>query len=367
MAERHDDIRWMRLAIALGARRLGQTWPNPAVGCVIVKDGKVIARGETQPGGRPHAEAMALKRAGDRAASSAAYVSLEPCAHHGETAPCAQALVEAGVSRVVYAMEDPDPRVSGKGHALLGQGGVEVVANCLRAEALQIHRGFLSRIQRGRPSVTLKTACSLDGRIATSSGESKWITGPAARRHAHSVRMRHDAIMTGSGTAGSDNPNLTVRGLGQVRQPVRILVDSGLKTDEGGNLGRAANSSPVWCLHSSAAAGDRIAAWEKTGAKLIRCEKAEGKGVDMGDAMSRLAGHGITRILCESGGNLAASLLASGLVDEIIAYTAGRVIGADGIPAVSDMGLRLLSEAPEFKLLVFDQLGGDAMHHWVCE
>ena len=219
----------MAHALALGQRGLGRTWPNPAVGCVIVHGGRVVGRGWTQPGGRPHAEVRALAQAGSAARGATAYVTLEPCAHHGHTGPCAEALIAAGVARVVTALQDPDPRVSGRGHAMLRAAGVAVTEGVLEPEARAVNAGFLKRVCHGLPLVTLKLATTLDGRIATASGESRWITGPEARRAVHALRLVHDAVLVGAGTARADDPDLTVRDLGATHQPVRIVIDSRLE------------------------------------------------------------------------------------------------------------------------------------------
>ena len=217
-----EDERHMSHALAMAARGLGRTWPNPAVGCVLVKEGRIIGRGTTQPGGRPHAERMALAQAGAAARGATAYVTLEPCAHHGKTSPCAEALVEAGIARVVTALTDPDPRVAGRGHAILRAAGIAVSEGILRDEAYQITRGFLKRVTEGLPFLTLKLGATLDGRIATATGESRWITGEQSRRHVHMLRMIHDAVMVGSGTALADDPDLSIRDLGASHQPVRV-------------------------------------------------------------------------------------------------------------------------------------------------
>ncbi|MDO5703955.1 MAG: bifunctional diaminohydroxyphosphoribosylaminopyrimidine deaminase/5-amino-6-(5-phosphoribosylamino)uracil reductase RibD, partial [Paracoccus sp. (in: a-proteobacteria)] len=214
----------MAHALRLGRRGLGNTWPNPAVGCVLVRDGRVVGRGWTQPGGRPHAEVMALAQAGDAARGATAYVTLEPCAHFGRTPPCADALAAAGVARVVTALTDPDPRTAGQGHARLRAAGIAVTENVCATAAAAHQIGFLNRVTLGRPMLTLKLATSLDGRIATASGESQWITGAQARAHVQILRLSHDAIMVGGGTARADRPNLNLRGLGPQRQPVRIVV-----------------------------------------------------------------------------------------------------------------------------------------------
>lgn len=230
----------MAHALRLGARGLGRTWPNPAVGCVIVKAGRVVGRGWTCPGGRPHAEPVALAQAGAAALGATAYVTLEPCSHHGRTPPCAEALIAAGLARVVTATGDPDPRVSGRGHAMLREAGIAVTERVLEAEARTAHAGFQKRVTEGLPFVTLKLAATLDGRIATASGESRWITGSLARRAVHAMRMRHDAVMVGVGTAIADDPDLSVRDLGSGHQPVRIVVDSLLRhAPDSRQIGRA--------------------------------------------------------------------------------------------------------------------------------
>ncbi len=221
------DKRYMALALALGRRGQGNCWPNPAVGCVIVRDGRIVGRGWTQPGGRPHAEVEALAQAGALARGATAYVTLEPCSHHGKTPPCAEALIAAGVARVVAAIEDSDTRVAGQGFALLRAAGVEVTTGVLEDEAALDHAGFFMKTEQGRPFVTLKLASSLDGRIATATGQSKWITGPEARREVHAMRARHDAVMVGAGTARADDPSLTVRDLGIDHQPARVVVSGG--------------------------------------------------------------------------------------------------------------------------------------------
>lgn len=319
-------------AVRLARRGLGNVWPNPAVGCVIVRDGRIVARGWTQPGGRPHAERMALDQAGPHARGATAYVTLEPCAHHGRTPPCAEALIEAGIARVVSAITDPDHRVAGQGHRMLRQAGIDVTEGVGQEQARDLQAGFLSRIERGRPFLTLKLASSFDGRIATARGESQWITGPAARLHVHAMRRTHDAVMVGGRTARADRPSLNVRGLTVPRQPVRIVMTSGPAPDlppEGPMHG------PLWVLDSSPA-----------------------------KAMALLAERGITRVFCEGGGVLAQALLSEGLVDQIIGYTAGVVLGGDGVPSVGIAGWAGLADAPRFRLLEARPIGPDLFHRW---
>lgn len=328
----NNDLRHMAHALRLSQRGLGNVWPNPAVGCVLVRDGRVVGRGWTQPGGRPHAEKMALDQAGAAARGATAYVTLEPCAHQGRAGPCSDALVAAGVARVVTALTDPDPRTAGKGHAKLRAAGTEVVEGVGAAEAARLQRGFLKRVTEGLPMVTLKLATSLDGRIATAAGESKWITGSEARRHVHLLRMRHDAVMVGGGTARADLPSLNVRGFGLVHQPDRIVVSSQDLPDlpvEGPDYGP---------LHRYWGAPDGI--------------------------LADLAEHGFTRIFCEGGGVLAASLLDAGLVDELVIYSAGLVLGAEGRAAVGALHDGPLADAPRFTLRRAFRIGGDLCQYW---
>lgn len=359
-----DDLRWMRLAISLGERGLGRVWPNPAVGCVIVKGDRVLGRGWTQDGGRPHAETVALAQAGAAARGATAYVSLEPCAHHGGTPPCAEALVAAGVARVVTALEDPDPRVAGKGHAILRAAGIAVATGVQDAEARRAQAGFLSRVTRGRPLLALKLAASLDGRIATASGESRWITGPEARRCVHAMRARHDAVLVGAGTARTDDPELTVRGLGIAHQPVRLVASRRLDLSPDSRLGRTAREVPLWLLHGPEAGRAARTAWERAGARLVEVPAGEGPGLDPPAMLAALGREGLTRILCEGGGTLAAALLGAGLVDRLALFTGGLALGAEGRPALGALGLAALGQAPKFRLRESRAVGADALQFW---
>lgn len=357
------DIRYMKLALSLGRRGMGQVWPNPAVGCVIVRDGRVVGRGWTQPGGRPHAEVEALARAGAAARGATAYVTLEPCAHHGKTPPCADALVRAGVGRVVAALEDTDPRVAGQGFARLRTAGIEVVTGVCAEEAARDHAGFFHRTDLGRPFVTLKLASSFDGRIATASGESQWITGPGARRLVHAMRMRHDAVMVGAGTARADDPALTVRDMGVARQPVRVVVSRHLDLPLMSGLARTARQVPVWLCHGPDVDREKLRTWEDLGAKLIAC-RLVGRSLDAASVLEGLGTAGLTRVFCEGGGALAASLLQADLVDELVGMTAGVVLGAEGRPAIGALGIGRLAEAPRFRLRDVRTSGPDLVHVW---
>ena len=358
-----DDARHMRHALALGARGLGTTWPNPAVGCVIVAAGRIVGRGWTQAGGRPHAEVRALAQAGDAARGATVYVTLEPCAHHGQTPPCAEALIAAGVVRVVTALQDPDLRVSGRGHAMLRAAGIVVTEGVEAKAARAAHLGFLTRVTEGRPMVTLKLATTLDGRIATQAGESRWITGPQARRAVHALRLSHDAVMVGAGTLRADDPDLTVRDLGAGHQPVRVVLDTRLSGDPSSRLGQTARTVPVWLCHGPGAPAEARDAWAATGARLIGCE-AQGGRVSAEAALRALGEAGLTRVFCEGGGHLAASLLREGLVDVLVTFGAGRVIGGDGLAAVAPLGVRALADAPAFRLEAVAEVGGDVMARW---
>ena len=349
----------MALALTLGRRGLGRVWPNPAVGCVVVRDGRAIGRGWTADGGRPHAEVQALAQAGE-ARGATAYVTLEPCAHHGRTPPCAEALVAAGVGRVVVATGDPDPRVAGRGLAILRGAGISVTEGVREAEAQADHAGFLLRITEGRPFVTLKLAASLDGRIATATGESRWITGPAARAMVHALRARHDAVLVGGGTARADDPLLTVRGLGERPQPVRAVLSRDLGLARDGQLARTVAEAPLWLLHGP---GADAAPWEALGARCLPCATTP-QGLDLRAALGALAAEGITRVLCEGGGQVSAGLLGADLVDELVVFHAGLALGAEGRPMLGALGLARLAEAPRLRLAELREIGGDSMSVW---
>lgn len=357
------DKRYMSLALQLGRRGQGLCWPNPAVGCVIVNGNRIVGRGWTQPGGRPHAEPVALSQAGEAARGATAYVTLEPCSHYGKTPPCALALIEAGVARVVVAIKDSDPRVAGRGLAMLQDAGIEVETGVLADEAYHDLQGFLKRIEQGRPFLTLKVATTIDGRIATATGESQWITGPQARREVHMMRARHDAVMVGGGTARADDPSLNVRDLGITHQPVRIVVSRRLDLPLMSKLARTAMEIPVWLAHGPDADPELARTWEGLGAKLLSCD-LEGGSVSPSAVLSALGAEGLNRVFCEGGGALAASLLAADLVDELVVFTAGMSLGAEGFPAVGALGVSKLADAPRMSLVSHKQVGADLMSVW---
>ncbi len=358
----------MRAALTLAARGLGRVAPNPAVGCIIVKDGRVVGRGWTQPGGRPHAETEALRQAGPAAAGATVYVTLEPCAHHGETPPCAEALVAAGVARVVAALEDPDSRVAGQGLKILREGGIAVEVGVCRAQAERLNAGFLKRVIKGRPLVVLKLATSLDGRIATRSGHSQWITGPLARRRAHLLRARADAVLVGSGTAVSDNPRLDVRLQGMAdRHPLRVVVDGRLRLPLTHDLVVRAGEVPTLLVTHHGNPRERLRAYEEAGVEVVQVETDTDGHVSLAAVLDHLGGRGITRLLVEGGGHLAASLLRGGLVDRLAWFQAPLVIGGDGVAAVSGFGVDRLDQAPKFLQAAMAQLGHDRIDIYSAE
>ncbi len=352
----------MRAALALARRGLGRVAPNPAVGCVIVRDGRVLARGWTQPGGRPHAEAEALARAGAAAKGATAYVTLEPCSHHGKTPPCDQALIAAGVARCVVALEDPDPRVAGRGLAKLKAAGIAVELGLCREEAEAVNAGYLLQRREGRPLVALKLATTLDGRIATAAGESKWITGEAARARAHLLRARHDAVLVGAGTARKDDPRLDVRlpGLEAVR-PLRVVLDGSLGLPLSHDLVARAAERPSCLVTGAELTEARLAPYRDAGLEILQVGRDAQGRLDLPEALRALGGLGLTRILVEGGGRLAAALLQADLVDRLYWFRAPKVIGAEGRPAVAELNLEALSGAPGFTRAGRETLDGDVL------
>ncbi|MEI7871413.1 MAG: bifunctional diaminohydroxyphosphoribosylaminopyrimidine deaminase/5-amino-6-(5-phosphoribosylamino)uracil reductase RibD [Alphaproteobacteria bacterium] len=354
----------MRAALALARRSLGRTWPNPAVGCVIVRDGRVIARGRTRDGGRPHAEADAIASAHEPLKGATVYVTLEPCAHHGKTPPCADALIASGVSRVVSAIEDPDPRVKGQGHARLVAAGIAVEVGEAAAAATEINVGFFLRVKEGRPLFHLKLASSLDGRIATASGESKWITGEAARADGHRLRSLHDAILVGAGTVEADDPDLTCRlpGLGAY-SPDRIVLDSKAGLSATSKLATTAKTIPVLLFHAGAEAS-RVEQLHHRGINVIETP-ARGEGrVDVAAVAKKLGDLGYSSVLIEGGGQVAAAFLRAGLVDRISSYRAGVVLGEDSRSAVGPLAIGRLDFAPRFRLVSSRIVGTDTLETW---
>lgn len=360
----------MRLALAKARPSAGRTFPNPAVGAVVVRGAKVLGRGATQPPGGAHAEVMALaaatRRAGAKAVRGATLVvTLEPCCHTGQTGPCTEAILAAGIRKVVVGCRDPDPRVRGRGISKLRRAGVDVEVGVLETLCREHHRGFFSLCTQKRPFVTLKLATSLDGRIATAKGESRWVTGSASREWVHRLRSQSDAVMVGSGTALADDPELSARLRGRVvHRPIRVLVDSGLRVSPKAKLYAGLLPSPrresadfeTWVLCRARAQGR--AAIAKTGARLIHVAAA-GRHLDLGAALDRLGEAGLTTILVEGGGGLAAALLRANRVDEIHWIQAPILIGSDGKSALAELSLARLRDAIALEDVVVRRRGED--------
>lgn len=364
-----DHIDHMRSALVLARRGLGEVWPNPAVGCVVVREdlgNVVVGRGWTRPGGRPHAETEALRRAGPKAAGATAYVTLEPCDHHGRTPPCSLALIEAGIARAVIATADPDPRVSGNGAARLEAAGIDVVHGVCEDEAKRLNAGYLLRVIEGRPMFTLKLATTLDGRIATGAGDSRWITGPEARRMAHRMRADHDGVMIGIGTALADDPRLTCRLAGlEARSPVRIVADSRMRLPVTGALVATARDTPTWLLTARGAGDGQRADYESRGVTVIEVEADAQGRPDIRRLAEELAARGLTRVLVEGGGRLAGGLLGAGLVDGLAWFRGPRLIGGDGIPAAAAFGIEALDQAPAFTRTTVWKAGADILETYL--
>jgi diaminohydroxyphosphoribosylaminopyrimidine deaminase/5-amino-6-(5-phosphoribosylamino)uracil reductase len=343
----------MDYALRLGRRALGTTAENPPVGCVIVKDGRVLGVGWTQSGGRPHAETEALKMAGNAAKGATAYVTLEPCAHHGRTPPCAEALVKAGLARVVTAIEDPDSRVSGGGHAILKAAGIPVETGISAEEARRDLAGFLTRIRKKRPYVTLKIGVSADGKIAAGPGQRTSITGEEVKVRVHLMRAQSDAILVGLSTVLIDDPDLTCRLPGmEARSPIRIVADTRLSIPSKAKLVKTAEQVPVW-IFSTRKGG------VSAGITVIDCKQTANGWVDFVDALEQLGERGINRLLVEGGSHISQSFLEADLVDEVQLFQSPAIIGPQGIDAIADTPLSTLEK--RFKPTQKEVLGTDTL------
>jgi diaminohydroxyphosphoribosylaminopyrimidine deaminase/5-amino-6-(5-phosphoribosylamino)uracil reductase len=352
----------MDAALTLARRGLGNVWPNPAVGCILARDGRIVGRGWTQPGGRPHAETEAIARAGAAARGGTAYVTLEPCCHWGRTPPCAEALIAAGIARVAAAVEDPDPRVAGSGLARLRNAGIAVESGLCAEEAADVNAGFFQRVRTGRPLVTLKLATSLDGRIATASGESRWITGPAARERTHLLRATHDAILVGTATVLADDPQLTCRLSGlEHRSPVRVALDRDLVIPLDARVVAETRQVPTWLITAAGSDPRRRETLLRAGVEIIDAGLDAAGRIDLADALRLLGERGLTRLLVEGGGRLAAALLRVRLVDRLVWLHAPLLLGGNGVPAIDALWLSALTEAPRFDLLSSETVGVDLL------
>lgn len=357
----------MDLALALGRRGLGNTWPNPAVGAVVVRNDApvILGRGWTQPGGRPHAETEALGRAGAAARGATLYVTLEPCSHHGKTPPCCDAIVAAGISRVVSALEDPNVQVAGQGHALLRQSGITVDIGLGAAAARLAHAGHIRRVCDHRPHVTLKLAVSADGKAGLAGRRPVRITGAAAQPRTHLLRAMNDAILVGIGTALADDPQLTCRLPGMAaRSPVRVVLDTALRLPRDGALARTARDTPVWVV---TAADPNCAAGQALRAQGVDFVRLPGGGgaLDLAAVLGALAARGITRLMVEGGPTVAAAFLRAGMVDEAVLLRGPQPIGADGIDAIAGLPLTALTGSPALRSLGIEAVGDDLIEHFV--
>jgi diaminohydroxyphosphoribosylaminopyrimidine deaminase / 5-amino-6-(5-phosphoribosylamino)uracil reductase len=356
-----DDRRFMALALTLGRRGLGRTWPNPAVGALIVKDGVIVGRGWTQPGGRPHAEIEAIRRAGAAARGATLYVTLEPCSHHGKSPPCADAVIAAGLSRVVSALEDPNPEVAGMGHARLRAAGISVDVGIGAQEARRDHAGHIRRMREGRPQVMLKLAVSADGKAGAAGRRPLAITGEAVRERVHLLRAQSDAVMVGIGTVLADDPLLTCRLPGMAGySPVRIVLDSALRLPLASRLARTARETPVWVVAGSAASAEAAEALQARGVEILRANATGGR-LDLADVLKMLAARGITRLMVEGGPILAAAFVAADLVDEANLFQSSKPVGAAGIDALEGLPLAALTQSPRLDCIAREPIGVDML------
>ena len=335
------DRRFMRLALSLGRRGLGRTWPNPAVGAVIVRDEEIVGRGWTQPGGRPHAEIEALRRAGAMARGATLFVTLEPCSHHGKSPPCADAVIASGIARVVSAMEDPNPEVAGRGHARLRSAGIAVDVGIEAATARRDHAGHIRRMRDGRPQVMLKLAISADGKAAGAGRKRVPITGNAVRDRVHMMRAESDAIMIGIGTALADDPVLTCRLPGMAKMsPTRVVLDAGLRLPLQSRLLATAGEMPLLIMAGKHAPAASEIAVRQHGAEVVRVAETEGR-LDLREVLNLLAQRGITRLMVEGGPTVASALIEADLVDEAVFFHSPVVIGEEGLLALESRAAQL--------------------------
>lgn len=356
----------MRLALALGERNLGLTWPNPAVGSVIVgaSGGKpiILAQGATQSGGRPHAERVALAAAGARARGATLYVSLEPCSHQGKTPPCADAVIESGIARVVSALEDPDPRVAGVGHARLREAGIEVVVGCMAGEARRAHRGHIMRVTKGRPAVTVKLARTTEGFAGSRHGPRLMITRETANARVHLMRAHADAVMVGVGTILADNPVLTVRLPGlEARSPVRIVIDSNLLTPVSSQVVTGAREVPTWIVTTVNASAEAEKALVACGVEVLRVSPDQNGRVALPKALWLLGTRGLTRVFCEGGPELADALAQADLIDDLLLVTGRSARGEGDVPA---LGEALQDRMDDLRLVSDEEVGPDLFMFW---
>lgn len=357
------DRRFMQLALNLGRRGQGRTWPNPAVGAVVVKDGVIVGRGWTQRGGRPHAEPEALTRAGQAARGATLYVTLEPCSHFGKSPPCTEAIIAAGITRVISAIEDPNPEVAGQGHAKLRAAGIAVDVGLGAAEAAYDHAGHFRRIRDKRPHVILKLAVSSDDMIGAAGHKPVAITGEAARTRVHLLRAQCDAILVGIGTVLADDPLLTCRLPGmEARSPVRVVLDRSLRLPGASRLVHSARQTPLWVMTSNLSEAPAAVKLGAAGAQVIRVAiTASPPGLDLPAVLHALAEKGITRLMVEGGGRVASSFVAANLVDEVWLLRGREAVGADGVAALHALQLTAITQSSDFKVRASEALQNDTL------
>ncbi|MEH2477837.1 diaminohydroxyphosphoribosylaminopyrimidine deaminase/5-amino-6-(5-phosphoribosylamino)uracil reductase [Nitrobacteraceae bacterium AZCC 2146] len=357
------DVRFMQLALTLGRRGQGRTWPNPAVGAIIVKDGVIVGRGWTQPGGRPHAEPVALAQAGEAARGATLYVTLEPCSHFGKSPPCADAIIAAGIARVVSAIEDPNPEVAGQGHARLRAAGIKVDVAIGAEEAARDHAGHFRRIRDKRPYVVLKLAVSPDDKIAAAGHRSVAVTGEAVRSRVHLLRAQCDAVLVGIGTVLADNPVLTCRLPGMIqRSPVRVVLDRALRLPGTTKLVHSARETPLWVMTSSLSEAPAAMKLGAAGAHVLRvATTTTPPGLDLAAVLQALAEKGITKLLVEGGSRVAASFVAANLIDEVWLFRGPNPIGDDGIAALDALPLSAITGSPGLKVRASESIEKDTL------
>ena len=358
------DARFMQLALALGRRGQGRTWPNPAVGAVVVKDSVIVGRGWTQAGGRPHAEPEALNRADEAARGATLYVTLEPCSHVGKSPPCVDAVIAAGIARVVSAIEDPNPEVAGQGHARLRAAGIAVDVGLNAAEAARDHAGHFRRIRDHRPHVILKLAVSADDKIGAVGHKPVAITGEAAKTRVHLLRAQSDAILVGIGTVLADDPSLTCRLPGmEARSPVRVVLDRSLRIPGTSRLVQSARETPLWVMTSGVSEAPAAMKLGAAGAQVIRvaATTATPAGLDLPAVLQALSDKGVSRLMVEGGARVASSFVAAGLVDEVWLLRGPQTVGAGGVPALDALPLSALTGSPAFKTRASETLQRDTL------
>lgn len=362
-----SDLRFMQLAIQLAKRGVGQTGSNPAVGCVIVKNNRIIARSFTAPGGRPHAEALAIKQGGAECNGATLFVTLEPCAHHGQTLPCAQTIIDAKIARVVCPIKDPDPRVSGKGFSLLERSHILVdIITSTEAAAKEVIQGFSSRIKNGRPYITLKLGTSLDGKIASAKGRSQWITNSVSRKRGHLLRAQNNAILVGTNTFLNDSPKLNVRGsLQNFSSPLRIFLDQSLKIVPSKGILANVQKYPSIIVCGSKSNDIHHNIWKRENVEILSVN-SNFNGINLTELCEALATKGINSLLVEGGGKLAKNLLLEGLIDQLIIYKSGVIIGADGVPSFAELNTayKEIGDYPNFNLQSIDQYEDNLESVW---